>query len=171
MKPITYISLFCLMILSGCRSTAPLYTVGQLDVQRYSGTWYEIARITHRFEKGLEKVSATYTLRNDGKITVLNQGTKDADPEVVKTAKGVAWVPDPSKPAQLKVSFFWPFTGNYWIIDLDAGYQHALVGDPSRKYLWILSRTKTMDDITYKRLTDIAAKAGFDISKLDRIQQ
>jgi len=69
------------------------------------------------------------------------------------------------------VQFFWPFAGNYWIIDLDADYQHALIGDPSRKYLWILSRTKTMDAATYNRLTDIAAKAGFDISKLDWIRQ
>jgi len=171
MKPITYLLLFCLMTLFGCRSAAPLHTIEQLDVKRYSGTWYEIARITHRFERGLEKVSATYTLRSDGKITVLNQGCKGTDPEVIKTAKGVAWIPDPSKPAQLKVTFFWPFTGNYWIIDLDTNYQHALIGDPSRKYLWILSRTKTMDAATYKRLTDIATKAGFDISKLDRIRQ
>ncbi|MBP1640050.1 MAG: Outer rane lipoprotein Blc [Bacteroidetes bacterium] len=171
MKPVIYLSIVCLMTLVGCRSSAPLHTIGQLDVQRYSGTWYEIARITHRFERGLKKVSATYTVRNDGKITVLNRGSKDTDPEVVKTAKGIAWIPDPTKPAQLKVRFFWPFTGNYWIIDLDADYRHALIGDPSRKYLWILSRTKTMDAATYNRLTDIAAKAGFDISRLDRIQQ
>ena len=158
------------MTLFGCRSTAPLQTVGQLDVKKYSGTWYEIARITHSFERGLDKVSATYTLRNDGKISVLNKGSKGS-PEVVKTAKGVAWTPDPSQPGQLKVQFFWPFAGNYWIIDLDEDYQHALIGDPSRKYLWILSRTKTMEPEVYTRLMDIAAKAGFDISKLDRIRQ
>lgn len=171
MKYFSYITLAGLISLYGCKSTVPLETVPQVDITRYSGTWYEIARITHWFEKGLEKVSATYTPRQDGKITVLNQGCKKTDLLVTKTAKGIARVPDPAFPGRLKVQFFWPFEGNYWIIDLDDQYQHALVGDPSRKYLWILSRTKKMDTETYNRLINIAKKAGFDTSKLDLIIQ
>lgn len=171
MKYLSYLTIAGLMSIFGCKSAAPLQTVNQVDINRYSGTWYEIARITHRFEKGLEKVSATYTLRADGKITVLNQGCKTTDTSVTKTARGIARIPDPTQPGRLKVQFFWPFEGNYWILDLDADYQHALIGDPSRKYLWILSRTKTMNTDTYNRLTDIAKKAGFDISRLELIQQ
>lgn len=171
MKYLSYLAIICFMAVFGCKSTAPLPTVSHIDIDRYSGTWYEIARITHHFEKGLEKVSTTYIPRADGKIIVLNQGSKTSDTSVIKKARGIASIPDPAYPERLKVQFFWPFKGNYWILDLDTNYQRVLIGDPTRKYLWILSRTKTMEAAEYNRLTDIAEKAGFDISRLERIRQ
>jgi len=159
------------MTLFACRSAQPLLTVQQLDVKKYSGTWYEIARFTHRFEKGLECVSATYTPLPNGKIEVLNQGYTMGEAAKLKTAKGVAWVPDSKYPGRLKVQFFWPFSGNYWVIDLDPDYRYVLVGDASRKYLWILSRTKTLDPAIYDRLVITARQAGFNVEKLDKIRQ
>jgi len=145
--------------------------VGYADLKKYTGTWYEIARFPNSFERGLKCVTATYTLRDDGRITVLNQGHKIGEPSEIKKAAGVAWVPDKTYPAKLKVRFFWPFSGDYWILELDPSYRFALVGDPSLKYLWILSRTKKMEEADYLRLVEKAKENGFDISKLMLVQQ
>ena len=145
--------------------------VGYVDLARYTGTWYEIARFPNSFEKGLKCVSATYTLRDDGRITVLNKGHKVENPDIVKQSQGVAWIPDKTYPAKLKVRFFWPFSGNYWIIALDPSYRFVMVGDPSLKYLWILSRTKKIEETDYKQLLDKAKENGFDISKLMLVEQ
>jgi len=144
--------------------------VSSVDLNRYAGTWYEIARLPNFFEKNLKCITATYTLRDDGKITVLNRGHKISDPSRVSSVKGVAWVPDKSSPAKLKVQFFWPFSGDYWIIDLDSDYRYALVGDPSHKYLWILSRGKKMDEATFKKLLDKAVENGFDVKPLIKVE-
>jgi apolipoprotein D and lipocalin family protein len=152
-------------------ATTDVKVVGYVDLNRYTGTWYEIARFPNLFEKGLKCVTATYTLRDDGRVTVLNKGCKVEDPAVVKQSQGVAWVPDKTYPAKLKVRFFWPFSGNYWIIALDPSYRFVLVGDPSLKYLWILSRTKTMEEPDYKHLLDKAKENSFDISKLMLVEQ
>lgn len=170
MRRITLL-LFCLMTFFACRTAQPLHTIEQLDVKKYCGTWYEIARFTHRFEKGLECVSATYTLLPNGKIEVLNQGRKASNWSQIKKAKGIAWIPNPQRQGQLKVQFFWPFKGNYWIIELDPDYHCALIGDASRNYLWILSRNKTLDISAYNRLVKIASRDGFDIRKLDKVRQ
>jgi apolipoprotein D and lipocalin family protein len=145
--------------------------IGNVDLNLYLGTWYEISRFPNSFEKGLKCVTATYTLRKDGRITVLNKGHKDKNPEVVKQAKGVAWVPDLNSPSKLKVRFFWPFSGDYWILALDPTYRFVLVGDPSLKYLWILSRTKTMEDLDYNYLLDKAKENGYDTSRLIHVEQ
>ena len=158
--------------LASCMTTRePLKVVPSVDLERYSGTWYEIARLPNRFEKGLKCVTATYQLRDDGKIEVINRGHKIAEHGTVDEATGVAKVPDKDKPGKLKVTFFWPFYGKYWIIDLDEQYQWALVGSPSRKYLWILSRTKTMEDKTYEFLLNQAQAEGFDVSDMIRTLQ
>jgi len=133
------------------------------------GTWYEIARFDHSFEKGLKCVSANYTLREDGRVTVLNKGVKE-DSNENKSAKGIAKIPDMNFPGILKVSFFRPFWGNYYIIDLDEDYKWVLVGEPSRKYLWVLSREKTMNKEIYSSLLKTAEENGFDISKLLQIK-
>jgi apolipoprotein D and lipocalin family protein len=145
--------------------------VSAVDLKKYSGTWYEIARLPNSFERKLKCITATYTLRSDGKITVLNKGHYISDPVRVNTATGVAWLPDKNSPAKLKVQFFWPFSGNYWILELDKDYKYVLVGDPSFKYLWILCREKKMDDETYGILLKKAIDNGFDIKPIIKVEQ
>ena len=147
-----------------------LQTVEKVDFPRYAGTWYEIARLPNSFEKGLECVTATYTLKSNGKIQVLNRGYS-VKKDKYQTARGTAHVPDPAFPGRLKVTFFWPFYGNYYITELDEKYQYALVGDPSRKYLWVLSRTKELDENTYSRLINVARDRGFAVEEMLRIRQ
>jgi apolipoprotein D and lipocalin family protein len=170
MKPLTFIVMSLFSIFSKSPTTV-VKVVGYVDLNRYTGTWYEIARFPNSFERGLKCVTATYTLRNDGRITVLNKGHKIENPDVVKQSQGIAWVPDKTYPAKLKVRFFWPFSGDYWILALDPSYRFALVGDPSLKYLWILSRKKTVEDSDYKNLLDKAKENGFDISRLMLVEQ
>jgi apolipoprotein D and lipocalin family protein len=158
------------LLLFSCTSTKYLKTVEKVDINKYMGTWYEIARYDHSFEKGLKCVSANYTLRDDGRVTVLNKGVKENSNEI-KSAKGIAKIPDMNFPGILKVSFFRPFWGNYYIIELDEGYKWVLVGEPSRNYLWVLSREKTMSEETYSELLKIAAENGFDISRLMKVKQ
>ena len=147
-----------------------LQTVPKVEVQRYLGRWYEIARYPNRFQKDCASgVTADYSLRSDGKITVLNQ-CKKADGKN-KTAKGKAKIVDKSTNAKLKVTFFWPFYGDYWIIDLGEQYDYAVVSEPSRKYLWILSRTPTLSDSTYEAILRRLRTNGFDPSRLMRTRQ
>lgn len=161
-----------MLSLTSCKSEyKDLTTVNELDLSRYAGTWYEIARLPNSFEKGLECVTATYTLLPNGKVEVINKGYSNADSSKLKNIKGVAWVPNSNFPGRLKVRFFWPFSGNYWVIALDKDYNYALVGDPSRKYLWILSKSSTLDSSTYTALVNIAKENGFDVSKLMMVNQ
>jgi apolipoprotein D and lipocalin family protein len=145
--------------------------VKELDINKYVGTWYEIARLPNSFEKGLECVTAIYSIRDDGKIEVENRGHLIKDHSKIKKVKGVAWVPDKGAPAKLKVQFFWPFSGNYWVLHLDKDYNFALVGDPSRKYLWVLSKTSDLDGVVYNSLLEIAKNKGFDIQKIEIVAQ
>jgi apolipoprotein D and lipocalin family protein len=154
-----------------CSSHKDLPVVPALDVKKYQGTWYEIARLPNSFEKKLDNCSATYTLRSDGKIIVYNKGQYIEDPSKTSDIRGLAWVPDVAVPAKLKVRFFWPFAGKYWIIALDSNYRHALVGDPSRKYLWVLAREKKLDAATLQSLLDIAKMQGFDTAKIIMVKQ
>lgn len=153
---------------TSCKSQ-DLQTVPALDLQRYAGTWYEIARLPNSFEKGLECITATYTLRPDGRVTVENKGVR-AD-GTVSSIKGVAWVSSKDEPAKLKVRFFWPFAGKYWVVYIDNDYRYALVGEPKRKYFWILSRTPQIDSTTYVQLVDIASQKGFDTQRLITVNQ
>ena len=148
-----------------------LKTVEHVDVKRYMGTWFEIAKLPQRFEKGLIGIKANYTLLPDGKVEVLNSGYKEGFNGKMKTIKGKAWVADTATNAKLKVSFFWPFTGNYWIIELGKDYEYAVVGDESRKYLWILSRTPQMDETLYNELLKRVQDRGFDVSKVEKVPQ
>jgi apolipoprotein D and lipocalin family protein len=145
-----------------------LPTAEKVDLRKYTGTWYEIARLPNSFEKGLECVTATYTLKENGKIRVLNKGYS-AKKGKYQTAKGTAWVPDKAFPGRLTVTFFWPFSGNYYIISLEEHYQYALVGDPSRKFLWVLARSKSLDESIYSELLDQAKNLGFDTNSILRI--
>lgn len=153
-----------------CRTTQDLPTVEQVELTRYQGLWYEIARLPNSFEKGLECVTATYTLKSNGKIEVLNRGYSSSK-GVYKSARGTARLPDPDEPGKLKVSFFWPFSGDYYILQLDDEYRYALIGDPSRKYLWILSRTKDLDAAVYNGLMDHAKIVGFNTDQVTETAQ
>jgi apolipoprotein D and lipocalin family protein len=165
-----------LMIFAGAAASLkaedrPLDVVPFVDIQKYLGTWYEIATIPQRFQKGCVGVTADYVLRKDGDIDVVNtcrQGTLDGK---VRTARGKAWVVDKKTNAKLKVRFFWPFTGAYWVIGLDADYKWAIVGNPGRNYLWILSRTPQMDDALYNELLRLIADKGYDLAKIKKTLQ
>ncbi len=150
---------------------APLVVVPSVDLTRYAGRWYEIARLPNRFQRDCASdTTATYTLRPDGKITVLNECRTAAGR--VKSAKGTARVADSKGPnTKLKVTFFWPFSGNYWIIDLDPEYRWAVVGEPGRDYLWILSREPQLDAELYHQIVERAKQRGFDTGKLVKTRQ
>jgi apolipoprotein D and lipocalin family protein len=145
--------------------------VKQLDIQRYLGTWYEIARYDHRFERGMAGVSATYSMRNDGKIKVVNSGYKGGLDGKFSKAIGKAKIPNPDEPARLKVSFFWFFYGDYYVMELDGNYQWAVIGSSSDKYLWILSRSTQMEESLYNNLLNKLKARGYDTSKLIKVKQ
>ena len=151
---------------SGVSKTS-LTTVESVDLQRYSGTWYEMASYPQIFERGCSNVKATYTPK-DGYIEVFNQSIKN---KKKNTIKGKAFVVEHSGNARLKVQFFWPFKGNYWIIDLANDYSWAIVSDPKRKTLWILSRSPVMKDALYDSLVAKLVNRGFDKDKIVRMVQ
>lgn len=141
-------------------------TVKSVDLNRYLGSWYEIAKFDHSFERGLDYAMARYTLREDGKIDVLNTGIKDGR---AKDAKGIAKTTD--VPGLLRVSFFGPFYSDYRIMMLDKDYQYVLVGSKTDKYLWILSRTPELDDATKSLILAEADRRGYDTNKLIWVKQ
>lgn len=143
--------------------------VSEFDLARYLGTWYEIARFDHSFERGMDNVIAEYLLRDDGKIDVINSGWKDGR---YKVADGKAKQPEPySDPAHLEVSFFLFFYSDYNILMLDDGYQVALVGSKNPKYLWILSRTPQLSDAVLGRYLEEAERRGYDTGNLIWVDQ
>jgi apolipoprotein D and lipocalin family protein len=167
------LSLLLLATGVACQSyRAPLDVVAEVDLDRYVGRWYEIASLPQRFQEGCVATSANYTLRDDGRIRVENEcrdGSFDGD---FRRVEGVAWVADPSgSQAKLKVQFFWPFSGDYWVIDLDAEYRWAVIGHPSRDYLWILARTRTLDPAVYEKLLSRIESQGFDLERLNETPQ
>jgi apolipoprotein D and lipocalin family protein len=149
----------------------PLQTVPFVDLQRYLGRWYEIATIPSRFQKGCVGVTATYTARPDGTIGVLNRCRQHTLDGEERSISGKAWVVDRTTNAKLKVQFFWPFVGSYWIIELDPEYRYAVVGHPRRTYLWILSRTPQMEETLYAALIDRIAAHGYDVRRIVRTLQ
>jgi apolipoprotein D and lipocalin family protein len=145
-----------------------LEVVPHVELEKYLGKWYEIAHLPAKFQEGCNETTATYTLSKDGSISVLNQSIKNGK---MKQAKGKAKVVDKKSNAKLKVTFFWPFYGDYWIIALGNDYDYAVVGTPNRRYLWILSRTPRMDDKLYSQLIEYAKSKGFDINRLIKTLQ
>jgi apolipoprotein D and lipocalin family protein len=147
-------------------------TVSNVDIGRYLGKWYEIARFPHRFEKDLVGVTANYVKRGDGKIDVINAGYDKTLEGEYKQARGKAKIPDKNDASKLKVSFFLFFYADYYILELDTvNYQYSLVGSKSDKYLWILSRTPMMTDGNYTMLVEKAKDRGYDVSKLIKVEQ
>ncbi|MEM1448292.1 MAG: lipocalin family protein [Planctomycetota bacterium] len=149
----------------------PLESVSDFDTERYLGLWYEISKYPVSFEEGLVGVTAEYSVRKDGKLKVLNGGFKGTLGGKRSESTGKAWAPDPEHPERLKVQFFWPFKGDYWVIDLDPDYRWAVVGEPKRRYLWILSRTPTLPPATYDSIVERITGHGYDVNRLERMEQ
>jgi apolipoprotein D and lipocalin family protein len=155
-------------------SVEPLKVVPSIDVNKYMGTWYEVARLPNRFESDCEKdVSATYSLRADGNINVLNQCRKKSGE--MKKAEGIAKTIKGEPNSKLKVRFapgwlsFLPFVwGDYWVMELSSDYKYAVIGEPRRKWLWILSRTPDIDESLYNDLIKRINQQGYDTSNIIR---
>jgi apolipoprotein D and lipocalin family protein len=161
------IPLLCSLFISGCASVPEgVQTVEGFEVDRYLGTWHEIARLDHSFERGLVSVTAEYSLRPDGGLKVLNKGF-DTAKNKWKQAEGRAYFTGDKTSGRLKVSFFRPFYGGYNIVELDKeGYTYSLVAGPDRSYLWILARSPELPPAVLERLLGRAAALGFDTAKL-----
>ena len=145
--------------------------VTDFELNRYLGTWYEISRYDHKFERGLVGITATYSLREDGKIKVENKGFEETLDGKISVAIGKAKIPDPNIPSKLKVSFFLFFYADYFVLELDENYQWAVIGSKSDKYLWILSRTPQMDENLYNELLNKLTIRGYDVTKLIEVEQ
>jgi apolipoprotein D and lipocalin family protein len=147
-----------------------LETVQHIDLNRYAGRWYEIARYPNKFEmKCARDVTAEYVTKENGDIRVVNTCTAQ-NGKLVRSV-GTAKVADASSNAKLKVAFFWPFYGKYWVLDLGENYEYAVVGEPGRDYLWILSRTPAMPDGVYEKIVNRLPARGYDPEKLVRTHQ
>jgi apolipoprotein D and lipocalin family protein len=144
----------------------PLRTVERVELERYLGVWFEIASYPQRFQKDCTATQARYTLAGEGDIRVENQCRKHTLDGKLDVARGRARVVDTTTNAKLEVSFFRPFWGDYWIIDLGAQYEYAVVGHPSREYLWILSRAPTLDPAVYAGILERLVAQGYDTSRL-----
>ena len=155
--------------LSGCMnfSGEPLDTVASVDIDRYAGKWFEIARYPIRAQAGCTGTTAEYTPLGDGRVRVFNRCLVGSLDGRERTIEGSARVVDTTTNAKLAVSFFGPFEAPYWIIDLDEDYQWAVVGEPTRKFLWILSRTPTLDDAIYTDILSRLPEKGYDPARLE----
>jgi apolipoprotein D and lipocalin family protein len=167
MKMFKFFTLLLAIPIISCTHTAKtvdVRTVNNFDISKYLGTWHEIARFDHSFEKGCDNVTATYSQNDDGSIGVLNRCVVNGKEKV---AKGKAYFRDAKmkNKGELKVTFFWPFFGHYNVLELDKDYQYALVSGSSDGYLWVLSRSKTMEKATLDALLARATARGFDVSK------
>jgi apolipoprotein D and lipocalin family protein len=163
------------LLLAGCaKSTTarlglpPLETVETVDLERYMGLWHEQASFPQRFQEGCTATTATYTLRDDGQVDVLNQCHKGSPEGPLDTAEGRARLPDLQQPAKLEVSFFRPFWGDYWVIDLGPDYEYAVVGHPSRDYLWVLSREPVLEAGVYQGVLERLRAKGYPLERLER---
>lgn len=159
-----------IFLLTGCSifssgNYPPLETVSSVEVKQYVGKWYEIASLPFSYQEGCTCTTAEYEILEEGILKVTNSCKKNGE---IDQAFGKAFVVEGSNNSKLKVQFFWPFKGDYWVIDLAPDYSYAVVGTPSRKYCWILSRSTTMSDETYSGILDRAKAKGFDISRFNK---
>ena len=167
MKKFIFLAFLASMFI-GCESANKVdnSTVHPIDLNRYLGYWYEIARFDHAFERGVYYSMAHYTMREDGKINVLNTGIKDG-----RADEATAIAKTTEVPGLLRVSFFGPFFSDYRIMMIDSEYQYALVGGSSNKYLWILSRTPQLDEEVKATILAEADRRGYDINRLIWVKQ
>ena len=160
-----------LSLLNGCAALQPkvdqpLDVVQNVDIEKYMGKWFEIASIPMGFQADCTGTTATYTLNPDKTVKVFNQCFEKSLTGPEKNIEGKAWVVDDTVTSKLKVEFFWPFSGDYWLIELDKGYKYAVVGHPSRNYLWILSRESDLDSETYQELLKKIENKGYDLNRV-----
>lgn len=155
------------LLLSACTGKPDgVVAVKDFQLERYLGTWYEIARLDHSFERGLNNITAEYSLRDDGGVTVLNRGYSIEDKEW-QQAEGKAYFLDDTDTGHLKVSFFGPFYGSYIVFEMDQEeYSYAFVSGPDTSYLWLLSRTPQLDREIIERFIERSRELGFDTDKL-----
>lgn len=162
----------------GCASTTTsrrdlpeLKTVESVDLSRYVGDWYEIASFPQSFQSGCAATKAHYERKENGEIKVVNSCRKGGLDGPEKVVKGRARVVDAKTNAKLKVTFFWPFWGDYWVVDLGKSYEYAVVGHPSRDYLWILSRTPTLSHDVYQGILARLREQGYELDRLQKTPQ
>ncbi|MCF2949805.1 lipocalin family protein [Paraglaciecola aquimarina] len=164
LKIITIIA--CGILFTACTGIPQGMTpVANFNLEKYQGKWYEIARLDHSFERGLEQVSAQYKIKPDGDVEVINQGYSPADKEWSKAIGNAKFV-EQTDVGHLKVSFFGPFYGSYVIFYLDDNYQHAFVSGPDTSYLWLLSRTPTVSPQLLEKFKTMSKKLAFDVDNL-----
>ncbi|EPZ7321221.1 lipocalin family protein [Vibrio mimicus] len=164
--------ILCAVLLNGClgmpESVKP---VSDFELNNYLGKWYEVARLDHSFERGLSQVTAEYSVRNDGGVSVLNRGYSEEKSEW-KEAEGKAYFVNGSTDGYLKVSFFGPFYGSYVVFELDReNYSYAFVSGPNTEYLWLLSRTPTVERGILDKFIEMSKERGFDTNRLIYVQQ
>ena len=164
LRYLNFLIIFLMNTLSAQSQT--LQTVSSVELKKYCGKWYEIASYPQRFQKGCNCTTAEYSLSEKGFVIVENRCNKDSVNGKQSYIKGKAFVEANSGNAKLKVQFFWPFTGKYWIIDLADDYSYAVVSHPNKKYLWILSRTPKMNDTIYQEILSRLKEKRFDLLKL-----
>ena len=167
-----WLSIITLLVLGGCGGYPKNVTpIQQFDLNKYLGKWYEIARLDHSFERGLQQVTAEYTLLDNGKVRVVNRGYSPIDDEW-KEAVGKAFLAGETAEGYLKVSFFGPFYSSYVIFGVDVDtYQYAYVSGPTHRYLWLLSRTPAIDEEVLGRFVETARNKGFDTDELIYVRQ
>ena len=159
------------LFLTRTEEYTPMATVPAVDLNRYAGKWYEIAAFPQRFQKGCHCTTAEYTVNPAGYVEVFNACRKSNPSGAEKSIRGKATPVAGSQNSKLKVQFFWPFTGDYWILALADDYSYALVGTPDRKSLWILSRRPVLPAESYQRLVQKAAAKGFNVNQLRQTNQ
>jgi len=160
------------LMLTGCMGMPEtVKPVTGFELDRYLGKWYEIARLDHSFERGLSRVTAEYGLRDDGGVSVVNRGFSESDKEWDE-AEGKAYFVNSDSEGYLKVSFFGPFYGSYVVFELDhENYQYAFISGPNTKYLWLLSRTPSVETEVIDKFVAMAKERGFDTDSLIYVQQ
>ena len=174
MKRSLTLLLITFMLLFICKAQDTMIdrtVVKDLEIEKYLGKWYEIARYDNRFERNLVGVTATYSWRDDGMIKVVNSGYRNSLDGKLSIVTGKARIPDPDIQSKLEVSFFLFFYGDYYVLELDGNYQWAVVGSSSDKYLWVLSRTPKMDSEIFSDLINRLRNRGYDVSKLIMVEQ
>ena len=162
---------------AGCESpgtvpgAAPLEAVSDFDMDRYLGRWFVISRYPMTFQDGLVGLTAEYVETTEGRVDAIHMGRKGTLDGEVQMTGGRVYAPDPEKPARLKVEFLAPFAGNYWVIALDPQYRWAVVGEPNRRYLFLLSRTATLDADTEAMIHERITACGYRVERLEHIPQ
>ncbi|MCB0419497.1 MAG: lipocalin family protein [Bdellovibrionales bacterium] len=164
MRTATVISLFIFSVLTA--EADPMKTVDFVDVDKYLGSWYEVASIPQSFQKDCFCSRAEYSLREDGHLRVVNSCNKKSHQGKISIVEGYAKIIDKNTNSKLKVTFFWPFFGDYWIIGLDADYRYSVVSSPDRSTLWVLSRTPILDPRLLQMALDDAKRQGLNLTKL-----